>query len=132
MRTELETLDEFDAAAATGSLRGHVLQSLDLTDRLGILATVIFAIAAAILTWPAFFRLERTFPIAQIVSFRGLLAVAFAVIGWCTLHGLPGSTPSATGARGPRILGSVTPGAGPLRLPAPRERLTSIRCRRPA
>ncbi|GAA1676936.1 endonuclease/exonuclease/phosphatase family protein [Microbacterium lacus] len=47
---------------------------------LGILATVIFAIAAAILTWPAFFRLERTFPIAQIVSFRGLLAVAFAVI----------------------------------------------------
>lgn len=40
MRTELETLDEFDAAAATGSLRGHVLQSLDLTDRLGILATV--------------------------------------------------------------------------------------------
>lgn len=47
---------------------------------LGILATVIFAIGAAILTWPAFFRLERTFPIAQIVSFRGLLVVGFAVI----------------------------------------------------
>ncbi len=47
---------------------------------LGILATVVFAIGAAILTWPAFFRLERTFPIAQIVSFRGLLVVGFTVI----------------------------------------------------
>jgi endonuclease/exonuclease/phosphatase (EEP) superfamily protein YafD len=47
---------------------------------LGILATVMFAIGAAILTWPAFFRLERTFPIAQIVSFRGLLVVGFTAI----------------------------------------------------
>ncbi|MGZ8804611.1 MAG: endonuclease/exonuclease/phosphatase family protein [Microbacterium sp.] len=47
---------------------------------LGILGTVICAIAAAILTWPAFFRLERTFPIAQIVSFRGLLVVAFGIL----------------------------------------------------
>jgi len=46
----------------------------------GILATVICAIAAAVLTWPAFFRLERTFPVAQIVSFRGLLVVAFAAL----------------------------------------------------
>ena len=44
----------------------------------GILATVICAIAAAVLTWPAFFRLERTFPVAQIVSLRGILVVAFA------------------------------------------------------
>ncbi|MET0828952.1 MAG: endonuclease/exonuclease/phosphatase family protein [Microbacterium sp.] len=47
---------------------------------LGILGTVICAIAAAILTWPSFFRLERTFPIAQVVSFRGLLAVVFAAV----------------------------------------------------
>lgn len=46
----------------------------------GILGTVVFAIAAAVLTWPAFFRLERTFPVAQIVSFRGLLAIAFAAL----------------------------------------------------
>jgi endonuclease/exonuclease/phosphatase (EEP) superfamily protein YafD len=44
------------------------------------LGAVICAIAAAVLTWPAFFRVERTFPIAQIVSFRGLLALAFAVL----------------------------------------------------
>jgi anhydro-N-acetylmuramic acid kinase len=39
-------------------------------------------------------------------------AVAFALIGWATLHGLPGNVPSCTGARGPRILGRVTPSPG--------------------
>lgn len=47
---------------------------------LGILVTVVFAIAAALVTWPQFFRMERTFPFAQIVSLRGALVVAFAVI----------------------------------------------------
>ena len=37
-------------------------------------------------------------------------AVAFALLGWLTLHGQPGNLPGATGARGPRVLGSVTPG----------------------
>jgi anhydro-N-acetylmuramic acid kinase len=46
-------------------------------------------------------------------------AYAFAVLGWLTWHGLPGTVPSCTGAAGPRILGAVTPGAGPLRLPPP-------------
>jgi endonuclease/exonuclease/phosphatase (EEP) superfamily protein YafD len=46
----------------------------------GILATVLFAIAAALLTWPQFFRLERTYPIAQIISFRGLVVLAFAAV----------------------------------------------------
>lgn len=47
---------------------------------LGVLTTLVCAIAAAVLTWPSFFKLERTFPIAQIVSFRGLLAAAFCVM----------------------------------------------------
>ncbi|WP_377267117.1 anhydro-N-acetylmuramic acid kinase [Peterkaempfera sp. SMS 1(5)a] len=46
-------------------------------------------------------------------------AIAFAVLGWHTFHGLPATLPSCTGARGSRVLGSLTPGAGPLRLPAP-------------
>ena len=33
-------------------------------------------------------------------------AVAFALIGWATLHGLPGNVPSCTGASGARVLGS--------------------------
>jgi anhydro-N-acetylmuramic acid kinase len=46
-------------------------------------------------------------------------AIAFALIGWCTAHGLPGTVPAGTGAHAPRILGTLTPGAGPLVLPAP-------------
>ncbi|MFF8841331.1 anhydro-N-acetylmuramic acid kinase [Streptomyces sp. NPDC015127] len=46
-------------------------------------------------------------------------AYAFAVLGFLTVHGLPGSLPSCTGARAARVLGSVTPGSGPLRLPPP-------------
>ncbi|ADD43174.1 anhydro-N-acetylmuramic acid kinase [Stackebrandtia nassauensis] len=46
-------------------------------------------------------------------------AIAFALIGWCTAHGLPGSNPAGTGARSARILGTLTPGAGPLTLPTP-------------
>lgn len=44
----------------------------------GVLVTVVAAIAAAIVTWPQFFRLERSFPFAQIVSLRGILVAAFA------------------------------------------------------
>lgn len=46
-------------------------------------------------------------------------AIAFALIGWQTLHGLPATLPSCTGARGARVLGAITPGGGPLRLPTP-------------
>ena len=36
-------------------------------------------------------------------------AVAFAFLGFLTVMGRPGNVPTATGARGPRVLGSVTP-----------------------
>ncbi|MDT0388140.1 anhydro-N-acetylmuramic acid kinase [Streptomyces dubilierae] len=49
-------------------------------------------------------------------------AYAFAVLGFLTAHGLPGTEPASTGARGPRVLGSLTPGAGGLRLPPPAAR----------
>nr|WP_174257708.1 anhydro-N-acetylmuramic acid kinase [Phytoactinopolyspora alkaliphila] len=47
-------------------------------------------------------------------------AIAFALIGWCSAHGLPGTVPGGTGAAQARILGTFTPGSGPLRLPEPR------------
>lgn len=44
----------------------------------GVLVTVLCAIAAAVLTWPGFFRVERLFPVAQIISLRSVLTIAFA------------------------------------------------------
>ncbi|MGW1676744.1 anhydro-N-acetylmuramic acid kinase [Saccharopolyspora sp. NPDC002376] len=46
-------------------------------------------------------------------------ALLTALLGFLTWHGTYGNTPGTTGAAGPRLLGSITPGAGPLRLPAP-------------
>ena len=46
-------------------------------------------------------------------------AYAFAVLGFLTVHGLPGTVPSCTGAHHPSVLGSLTPGRHPLRLPTP-------------
>ncbi|MEU6130397.1 anhydro-N-acetylmuramic acid kinase [Saccharopolyspora sp. NPDC047091] len=42
-----------------------------------------------------------------------------ALLGWLTWNGLPGNVPGTTGADGPRLLGSITPGTGPLRPPEP-------------
>lgn len=46
-------------------------------------------------------------------------AVAFAVLGFLSWHGLPGSVTAATGARHQAILGTIQPGAAPLVLPPP-------------
>ncbi|SHG08170.1 anhydro-N-acetylmuramic acid kinase [Streptoalloteichus hindustanus] len=45
-----------------------------------------------------------------------------ALLGFLTWHGLPGNLPAATGADGPRVLGSVTPGRRPARQPTPAAR----------
>lgn len=37
-------------------------------------------------------------------------AYAFAVLGWLSVHGLPGTVPSCTGAGKASVLGSLTPG----------------------
>jgi anhydro-N-acetylmuramic acid kinase len=46
-------------------------------------------------------------------------AYLFALLGYLSVHGLEGTIASATGARCGSILGSLTPGAAPLRLPEP-------------
>ncbi|TWG08961.1 anhydro-N-acetylmuramic acid kinase [Saccharopolyspora dendranthemae] len=46
-------------------------------------------------------------------------ALLTALLGFLTWSGLPGNTPGTTGAAGPRVLGSITPGATGLRLPEP-------------
>ncbi|MEU4697072.1 anhydro-N-acetylmuramic acid kinase [Nonomuraea dietziae] len=58
-------------------------------------------------------------------------AIAFSLFGWLTAHGLAATVPSCTGASGPRVLGTITPGSGPLRLPEPlAEAPVAVRVRR--
>lgn len=46
----------------------------------GILITLLFAIATAILVWPQFFELETTFPITQMIASRAVVLGGFAVV----------------------------------------------------
>ncbi|MFJ5547602.1 anhydro-N-acetylmuramic acid kinase [Streptomyces sp. NPDC093225] len=69
-------------------------------------------------------RLRRELPGVPVRESDGLglpaqakEAYAFAVLGFLTALGLPGNAPACTGAAGPRVLGSLTPGRRPLRLP---------------
>jgi anhydro-N-acetylmuramic acid kinase len=50
---------------------------------------------------------------------QGKEAYLFALLGYLSVHGLPGTIASATGARAASILGSLTPGRSALRLPPP-------------
>ncbi|MEV8377808.1 anhydro-N-acetylmuramic acid kinase [Kribbella sp. NPDC056861] len=55
-------------------------------------------------------------------------AYAFAVLGFLTVNGLGGTVPSCTGARHTSVLGSITPGAGPLPVsPPPVQPPTALR-----
>jgi anhydro-N-acetylmuramic acid kinase len=47
-------------------------------------------------------------------------AFLMALIGFLTWHGAPGVAPGLTGAHTPRVLGRISPGTRPLRLPEPR------------
>lgn len=51
------------------------------------------------------------------ISTQSKEAIAFALIGFLTMHGLPGQIPSCTGALGSKLLGSLTPGKDPFHLP---------------
>ena len=70
-----------------------------------------------------------TVPLANSAS-RGLPpeakeAYLFALLGWLSWHGLPGTVAGGTGGP-PRILGRVSPGHGPLMMPPPGAPLTRL------
>lgn len=52
----------------------------------------------------------RTGPEALGIDPDAREAVAFALLAWAHLKGIPGNLPQVTGATGPRVLGSLTPG----------------------
>lgn len=47
---------------------------------IGVVVTVLFACATAVVTWPHFFRLEQTLGLAHLVAMRGVVVVAFAAL----------------------------------------------------
>lgn len=49
----------------------------------------------------------------------GKEAYLFALLGFLTWYGVPGTVRGATGSRAPRVLGRISPGDGPLVLPLP-------------
>ena len=57
------------------------------------------------------------------ISTQSKEAIAFALIGFLSIHGLPGQIPSCTGASGGRVLGSLTPGANAFNVP---EKITTM------
>jgi anhydro-N-acetylmuramic acid kinase len=57
------------------------------------------------------------------ISTQSKEAIAFALIGFLSLHGLAGQIPSCTGANGERVLGSLTPGVGTFIVP---KKITSM------
>jgi anhydro-N-acetylmuramic acid kinase len=58
-------------------------------------------------------------------------ALVMGVVGFLTVHGLPGTVPSCTGARHPVVLGSVVPGVSPLQLDADAQAPRYMRIRTP-
>ena len=82
-----------------------------LMDRLGVLLPGVDLVLTDVLGMPADTK----------------EAILMALIGWCTLHGVPGTVPGGTGALEPRILGSIVPGRGPLVLPDPAPPITGLR-----
>ncbi|WP_217144529.1 anhydro-N-acetylmuramic acid kinase [Streptomyces sp. AC627_RSS907] len=53
-------------------------------------------------------------------------SLAFALLGFLSVNGLPGAVPSGTGARRASLLGTITPGLTPLRLPEPAARAPRV------
>lgn len=47
---------------------------------IGFLLAGLCIVAAAVLTWPQLFQVERMFPVAQLIAFRGPIALGFAVV----------------------------------------------------
>ncbi len=109
----LATLTELTARLVADSCRAHGLAELVVAGGGVRNPTLMRRIAE--LSAPTRVRLIDEFGLPA----QGKEAYLMALLGYLSVHGLPGTIPSATGARTGSILGSFTPGARPLTLPEP-------------
>jgi anhydro-N-acetylmuramic acid kinase len=106
------TLTELTARSIARAYQDWVLPTIPSLDRVLVMGggarnpTLVSRIAEALAPIPV------EVPDADVLGvdpdFRE--ALCFAALGWAFLQGLPGNVPSVTGAAGPRILGTFTPG----------------------
>jgi anhydro-N-acetylmuramic acid kinase len=109
----LATLTELTARLVADAVKEHGLAELVIAGG-GVRNPTLMARIAA-LSAPARVRLIDEFGLPA----QGKEGYLFALLGYLSVHGLPGTIASATGARAGSILGSLTPGREPLRLPEP-------------
>ncbi|EOD66097.1 anhydro-N-acetylmuramic acid kinase [Amycolatopsis vancoresmycina] len=109
----LATLTELTAATVAEECLGHDVATVVASG--GGVANPALMTALAKKLAPAALRTSDNLGLPS----GGKEAYLTALLGWLTWCGVPGTVPSATGARGPRVLGALVPGAGPLILPAP-------------
>lgn len=107
----LATLTELSARVVADACRGHGLTELVAAGggvRNPVLMERISALAA-----PCRVRTIEDFGLPSAAK----EAYLFAVLGYLTVHGLPGTLPGATGAPAGSVLGSVTPGTAGWSMP---------------
>jgi anhydro-N-acetylmuramic acid kinase len=107
------TLTELTARLVADACRAYRLTELVVAGG-GVRNPALMGRIAA-LSAPATIRLIDEFGLPA----QGKEAYLFALLGYLSVHGLAGTIASATGARAGSILGSLTPGRAPLRLPEP-------------
>jgi anhydro-N-acetylmuramic acid kinase len=112
----LATLTELTAVLVGDACRAHRLDELVVAGG-GVRNPVLLARIADRCA-PARIRLMDEFGLPA----QAKEAYLFALLGFLSAHGLPGTVASATGAGTAAILGSFIPGRGPLRLPDPAAR----------
>ncbi len=109
----LATLVELTAATVAGALEGTGATEVLLSGGGARNAVLVRRLAARCA--PAHVRTGDTLGLDPAAK----EAYLFALVGFLTWHGLPGTLPGCTGARHPAVAGRITPGAAPLRLPEP-------------
>jgi anhydro-N-acetylmuramic acid kinase len=106
------TLTELTARSIARAYRDWVLPAVPSLDRVLVMGggarnpTLVSRIAEALAPIPVEVPDEGVLGVDP--DFRE--ALCFAALGWAFLQGVPGNVPSVTGAAGPRVLGSFTPG----------------------
>lgn len=109
----LATLTELTARVVADACRAHGLT--DLVAAGGGVRNPVLMTRIAALSDPCAVRSIEEFGLPAAAK----EAYLFAVLGYLTVHGLPGTLPGATGAPVGSVLGSLTPGANGWALPAP-------------